>query len=191
VTKPRSSSVPNVLVVAATLRELAFVEGAETLCCGVGPVEAAAATARALAQKRPEGVLQIGIAGARELEPGTLVLGSEAIYCDLVDSARSFPRVERAAPDPTLLDTARSALPETVVLPIATSARVGGGHVCCDVEAMEGFAVLRAASAAGVPALELRAVSNRFDDARGDWRIDDAIEALAGAVKALLEAFDA
>ncbi len=37
------------------------------------------------------------------------------------------------------------ALPAAVVLPIATSARVGGGHACCDVEAMEGFAVLRAA----------------------------------------------
>ena len=37
------------LVVAATERELAFVEGAETLCCGVGPVESALQTARSLA----------------------------------------------------------------------------------------------------------------------------------------------
>ena len=45
------------------------------------------------------------------------------------------------------------------MLPIGTSARVGGG-AACEVEAMEGFAVLRAAALAGVPALELRAVSN-------------------------------
>ncbi len=179
------------LVVAATFLELAFVEGTETLCCGVGPVEAAAATARALEQKRPDAVLQIGIAGARDLEPGTLVLGSEAVYCDLVDHARSFPRIERAAPAATFLDTARRALPEALVLPIATSARVGGGHACCDVEAMEGFAVLRAAAAAGVPALELRAISNRFDADRAEWRIDDAIAALAGALTALRKAFDA
>ena len=75
---------------------------------------------------------------------------------------RTFPRVERATPDPALLATARRLLPEAAVLPIGTSARVGGGASCADVEAMEGFAVLRAAAAAGVPALELRAVSNGY-----------------------------
>jgi futalosine hydrolase len=180
-----------VLVVAATPLELSFVTGASTFCCGVGPIDAAAATARALERERPEAVLHTGLAGARALTPGALVLGSEAIYCDLVDPTRSFPRVERAAPDPYLLKQARSALPGAAVLPIATSARVGGGHDCCDVEAMEGFAVLRAAALAGVPALELRAVSNTFDADRADWRIDDAIEALAAAVEAVLGAFDA
>ncbi len=179
------------LVVAATPLELSFVARARTLCCGVGPVEAAAATARALERERPAAVLQIGIAGARALGPGTLVLGSESIYCDLVDDARSFPRVERAAPDATLLAAARRVLPEAVVLPIATSARVGGGHACCEVEAMEGFGVIRAAAQAGVPALELRAVSNTFDADRADWRIEEALEALAGAVEALLGMFDA
>ena len=50
--------------------------------CGIGPVEAAVATARALAEERPSAVLHVGIAGARGLEPLTLVLGSEAVYCD-------------------------------------------------------------------------------------------------------------
>ena len=170
----------------------AFVEGAETLCCGVGPVEAAAATARALAQRRPEGVLQIGIAGARDLEPGTLVLGSEAIYCDLVDSARSFPRVERAAPDPTLLDDcplARYPKPSCSRSPRVPAS--GAGMSAAMSRRWRALPSSALPSAAGVPALELRAVSNRFDADRGDWRIDDAIEALAGAVKALLEAFDA
>ena len=179
------------LVVAATTLELAFVAHAETLCCGVGPVEAAARTARALAHDPPSAVLHIGIAGARTLEPGSLVLGSEAVYCDLVDETRSFARIERAVPDPVLLAAARRSLPAAAVVPIATSARVGGGRGCCDVEAMEGFAVLRAAAAAGVPALELRAVSNSFDADRSDWRIDDALAALAAAVPLLLEALDA
>jgi futalosine hydrolase len=182
---------PEVLVVAATPLELAFVERADTHCCGVGPVEAAATTARRLAEKRPTAVLHIGIAGARELDPGTLVLGSEAVYCDLVDSARTFPRIERAVPDPALLAMARAALRAALALPIATSARVGGGHACCEVEAMEGFAVLRAAADARIPALELRAISNRFDAGRADWRIDEAIRALAHAVPVLLEAFRA
>ncbi len=179
------------LVVAATPLELAFVERIETLCCGVGPVEAAIRTARALAHDPPSAVVHIGIAGARHLEPGALVLGSEAIYCDLVDESRAFPRIERAAPDPVLLAAAREALPAAAVLPIATSARVGGGRSCCEVEAMEGFAVLRAAADAGIPAFELRAVSNSYDAERVDWRIDDALAALADALPLLVEALDA
>ena len=73
------------LVVAATERELAFVGDAETLCCGIGPVEAALQTARSLAERRPSAVLHVGIAGARELEPPALVLGCKAVYCDIVE----------------------------------------------------------------------------------------------------------
>jgi nucleoside phosphorylase len=52
---------------------------------------------------------------------------------------------------------------------------------------MEGFAVLRAAELAGVPALEVRAVSNEIDEPdRGRWRFDDALAALATALPRLL-----
>jgi futalosine hydrolase len=181
-----------VLVIAATERELDFVEGADTLCCGIGPVEAALATARALAEHRPDAVLHIGIAGARSLEPPALVLGSESVYCDVIDASASvLPRVERVEPDPTLLAAARRALPQAHVLPIATCARIGGG-MQCELEAMEGFGVLRAAALAGVPAVELRAVSNAVDEAdRARWRINDALLALRAAVPVLLEAFRA
>jgi nucleoside phosphorylase len=180
-----------VLVVAATALELAHVEGADTLCCGVGPVEAALTTAGALARRPAERLLHVGIAGARDLAPGALVLGSEAVYCDLLRPAGPLAAIERARPDPALLAAAAAALPEASVLPIATSARLGGGHACAEVEAMEGFAVLRAAAAAGVPALELRAISNAFDAPRAAWRIDEALAALAVATGALLEALGA
>jgi nucleoside phosphorylase len=180
-----------VLVVAATERELQSLDGVETLCTGIGPVEAALATARRLAARPPAAVVHIGIAGAKALEPPALVLGSDSLYCDLVDAASKLPRVERAAPDPALLDAARRALPEAIVLPIATSARVGGG-TACEVEAMEGFGVLRAAALAGVPAVELRAISNAVDEAdRARWRIDDALAQLAAATLRLLEALRA
>jgi nucleoside phosphorylase len=182
----RSSTFQTVLVVAATELELGLIEGAETFCCGIGPVEAAHTTARALARAAPAALLHIGLAGARSLPPGTLVLGAEAVYCDLVDATRTFPRIERAEPDAALLARARRLLPEAAVLPIATSARVGGAASCADVEAMEGFAVLRAAAAAGVPALELRAVSNVYDDDRADWRVEEALEALTAAVTTLI-----
>lgn len=179
------------LVVAATERELRFVEDAETLCTGIGPVEAAIATARRLADRRPSALLHIGVAGARALDPLALVLGSEAVYCDVVDPASMLPRVERVRPDEALLGAARRALPEAHVLPIATAGRLGAG-TSCDVEAMEGFGVLRAAALAGVPAVELRAVSNAVGEAdRARWRIDEALDVLGGAVRRLLEALDA
>jgi nucleoside phosphorylase len=179
-----------VLLVAATGLELASLHAAETLVCGVGPVEAAASTARRLAvEPRPAGILHVGIAGARELEPGTLVIGSEAVYCDL--AAESIQVVDRVRPDERLLGAARAALADAIVLPIGTAANVGGAARHAEVEAMEGFAVLRAAELAGVPALEVRAVSNRYVDARNDWRIPEALDALARAVTRLLEALDA
>src|SRR5919201_1114051 len=112
-----------ILVVAATEPELAGADGAEQLVCGIGPVEAAAVTARALAERRPDALLHVGIAGATGIEPPALVIG---------------------------------------------------------LEAMEGFGVLRAAALAGVPAVELRAVSNAVDETdRSLWRFDDAFAALA------------
>jgi len=176
------------LVVAATKRELAFVRGAETFCCGIGPVEAALQTARALVELSPDAVLHIGIAGGRGIEPPTLVLGSEAVYCDVIDAANTMPRVERVDPDVALLARGRAALPDALVLPIATCARVGGG-TGFEVEAMEGFAVLRAAQLAGVPALELRAISNAVGEPdRAKWRFDDAFAALADGVPRLVAA---
>jgi len=157
------------LVVAATERELVPVEGATTLVCGVGPVEAAAATARAIAELRPSAILNVGIAGARGVELLGLVLGSEAVYCD---AAGPFVPA-RVLPDASLLQRLRQAFPDAHVLPIGTSARVGGGSV--DVEAMEGFAVLRAAELAGVPAVEARVVSNELGEPdRALWRFDEA-----------------
>jgi futalosine hydrolase len=174
------------LVVAATEAELRGAGKAATLACGIGPVEAALATAHALAQRRPDAVLHVGIAGARGVEPPALVLGSESVYCDTIDPAFTLPRVERVAPDAELLAAARAALPDALVLSIATCARVGGG-AGYDVEAMEGFGVLRAAALAGVPALELRAVSNAVDEPdRSKWRFDDALAALAAAVERLV-----
>jgi predicted 5'-methylthioadenosine/S-adenosylhomocysteine nucleosidase len=174
-----------VLVVAATERELALIEGAETFCCGIGPVEAALRTARAIEERRPDAVIHVGIAGSRTLPPPSLVLGSEAVYCDVIDPSSTLPRVERVRPDAALLERARAALPEAHVLSIATCGKVGAG-TGLDVEAMEGFGVLRACELAGLPALELRAISNSPDEAdRANWRFDDAFAALADALKRL------
>jgi futalosine hydrolase len=177
------------LVVAATDLEADLVDGARTrvLVCGVGPVEAALATARALDEEPASAIVQIGIAGAQTLPHASLAIGSEAVYCDVLDPLARIPRVERATPDEGLLAAARRALPDAHVLPIGTTARVGGG-AACEVEAMEGFGVLRAAELAGVPALEVRAISNLVAEAdRSRWRVTDALDALRAALPRLLE----
>jgi futalosine hydrolase len=173
----------DVLLVAATEIELCDHEG---LACGVGPVEAAVTTARVLAESKPTAVVHVGIAGGRGITPGALVVGTDSVYCDI---AAEFPVVDHVAPDDDLLAAVRAALPDALALPIGTSAAVGGTDTGLRVEAMEGFGVLRACALAGVPAVEIRAISNEITEAdRGRWRIGRALEGLAEAIPALLAA---
>ncbi len=179
--------MPGILVVAATDRELTAVGPWTPVRCGVGPVDAAVATASAIALHHPSLVLHVGIAGARRaagLVPATLVVGTEARYCDLTIPEEWAPRV--VATPPGLVSAACRALPGAVACAIGTSARVGGTSGC-DVEAMEGFAVLRAAQLAGVPAIEVRAISNEIEEPdRSRWRFEEAFAAVAAATPRLV-----
>ncbi len=175
------------LVVAATPRELEGAGAEATLACGIGPVEAAVRTAAALAERRPRALLQVGIAGVRRgcgIALLDAVIGTESLYCD-ADLARPL------LPDPGLLEAARRALPEAHAEPIGTSGRVGDSHTA-RVEAMEGYGVLRAAQLAGVPALELRVVSNEIEEAdRSRWLFEEAFDRLAAATAAVVAALRA
>ena len=176
------STTTRVLVVAATEPELC---GGPGLACGVGPVEAASATARALALDPPAAVLHVGLAGGRGLAPGTIVAGTEAVY---VDISAAIPVVSRVEPDPRLLLVARQAASGRARL--AHRHECGGGRSRIGrragrttVEAMEGFAVLRACELAGVPAVELRAISNEIGERdRRRWHVDAALDALAAVL---------
>ena len=171
------------LVVAATERELVRVYGADVFACGVGPVEAAVRTARMLAERRPDAVLHVGIAGGRGIDLLTVVLGSVSFYCDV---SAAIAVVDRVEPDASLLERVRGRLPYARVLPIGTSAAVGGA-AGYDVEAMEGFGVLRACELAGVPAVELRVVTNDVAEPdRKKWRFDEAFSVLGDAVARVL-----
>ncbi len=107
------------------------------------------------------------------------------IYSDI---EAEIPVVDRVEPDAGLLEVVRGALPDALVLPIGTSAAVGGASDV-RVEGMEGFGVLRACAIAGVPAVELRAISNEISEGdRSRWRIGRALEALSDAIPRVLEA---
>lgn len=179
------------LLVAATgpeLRGAGDLPGVEVLACGVGPVDAAATTAARLATlPRPSVLLHVGIAGARRssgIAPGTIVVGERSIYCD----TRSDLVARELHPDPALLAAAVATLPDAHVGTIGTSADVDGSHGC-DVEAMEGFGVMHAATLAGVPALEVRVVSNEIEETdRMLWRFDLGLDTLAATIPQLAAA---
>ena len=167
-----------ILLVAATNEELVSLPGTRAITSGLGPVDAALATQAALADSRAKAVLHVGIAGARRASGLFLldvVVGSESRYSD--HRLRTLPPpVER--PDPGLVEAVRRAQPNAHVLPIATSGHVGGG-TGADVEAMEGYGVLRAAARAGVPAVEVRVVSNEVEEEdRSQWRFAEAFALL-------------
>lgn len=178
----------NILLIAATTEELCGQPG---LVCGVGPVEAAVATARALALDPPKAVVNVGVAGAKGITPGRLVIGSESVYCDLI---AGIPVDQHVRPDPTLLQTAEAALPFAVALPIGTTATVDGpcgAHPGIRVEGMEGFGVLRACELAGVPGVEVRAVSNEIGEGdRARWQLHRGIDTLTAALPDLIAALD-
>lgn len=174
------------LLVAATERELCGVAG---LVCGVGPVEAAATVAAALERDAPQAVLHVGLAGGRGLAAGAVVIGAASVYCDL---AAAVPVVDRVSADTVLLAATCAALPRAPVVTIATCAAVGTAPDDVAVEAMEGFGVLRAAELAGVPAIEVRAISNEIGQTeRSQWRVDDALVALAQTIPVLVAALRA
>ena len=193
-----------ILIACAVGKELSFFRSlphVEMLVTGVGPVEAAASVSRALAQSPYELVISAGIAGAFEgaAEIGEGVVVSEEIFevdletgtpLALPDGARV---IDRAGSDLSLVDRLvelgfRSVRGVTVARVTATddtAARLSAVGV--GVESMEGFAVLRAAEIAGVPAIEVRGISNLVcDRARSGWNFEAGVAGTEKVLNALL-----
>lgn len=145
------------------------------LMTGIGPVEAAVAVTRALADASalPGLVVSLGSAGSRVLEQCGVYQARSVSYRDMDASALGFARGQTP-----LLD-----LPPVVALPtvpglptasLSTGANVvsGGGYDGIEAEMvdMETFAVLRACQGFGVPLLALRGIS---DGAEAVTRLED------------------
>jgi futalosine hydrolase len=171
------------------------------LVTGVGAVEAAASVSRALAQSPYELVISAGIAGAFEgaAEIGEGVVVSEEIFevdletgmpLALPDGARV---IDRAGSDLSLVDrlvelgfrSVRGVTVPRVTATDDTAARLSAVGV--GIESMEGFAVLRAAEIAGVPAIEVRGISNLVcDRARSGWNFEAGVAGTEKVLNALL-----
>lgn len=166
------------------------------LITGVGPVEAAAGVAHALAILQAEGavpdvVVSLGSAGSRTLDHARVYRVTEVSYRDMDASVLGFPKGETPYPrlpavlplsdGPVALPTARLATGASVVS--------GAGYDALDADMvdMETFAVVRAAARFGVPVIGLRGVS----DGRTDLsELSHWTDALAEIDLRLAEAID-
>ncbi|HET6895742.1 MAG TPA: futalosine hydrolase [Candidatus Baltobacteraceae bacterium] len=193
-----------ILVTCAVGKELAFLRPqphVELLVTGVGPVEAAAAVSRALAQSTYDLVVSAGIGGAFEgmAEIGEgLVVADEMLELDLETGAPiALPDgaaiVNRATSDLTLVDrlvelgyrAVRGITVHRVTATDGSAARLAAFGV--GIETMEGFAVLRAAEIAGVPAVEVRGISNIVCDRKNSrWDFSAGVQGVQQILTALL-----
>ncbi len=193
-----------ILVTCAVGKELAFFRPqphVEMLVSGVGPVEAASAVSRALAQSTYDLVISAGIAGAFEgaaqLGEG-VVVSDEMLELDLETGVPiSLPEgaslVNHTSSDLTLVDrlaelgfrAVRGITVSRVTATDVSAARLAVFGV--GVETMEGFSVLRAAEIAGVPAVEVRGISNIVCDRKNSrWDFSAGVQGVQTILTALL-----
>ena len=207
----------DVLLVVATPGEAeVFADlGCQMTVCGVGAVAAALSTAQACTTHRPRLVVSTGIAGAfapSGLQPGDLAVSSAMIQADygaelgddFLDLAALGLRVSEwdGAADFGIFAAAPgyAELAHTLGAtcgPMLTLNTVTGTAQRADVllrrfpdaltEGMEGAGVAHAAALAGIPALEMRGISNLVGPRdRDSWRIPQALAAARRGVAGLL-----
>ena len=198
-----------ILVVCAVTEELRHWRPrphVEMLVTGVGPVEAAVATARAIALSPPRLIVNAGIAGGFR---GRLAVGEGcAVASDWLaelglEGGTAMPPlpggarlIERVESDAALIAAAHAAgvrvgnaITVSTITTSAARADALAARFDVQLEAMEGFAVLRAAEVAGIPALELRGVSNVVGPReRGGWDFDAGARAVVDALDRVLDA---
>ncbi|MGW2841490.1 futalosine hydrolase [Streptomyces sp. NPDC001493] len=178
----------------------------DVLAGGVGPAAAAAATAFALASGPYDLVVSAGIGGgfAPAAPVGSLVVASGITAADLGAetpegfvpvTGLGFGRVLHVPPRSLVREVAAATgAAAGTVLTVSTvtgsaerAAALRAAHPGALAEAMEGFGVAEAATALGLPVLEIRAVSNPVGPRDRDaWRIGDALAALTGAFGKLI-----
>ncbi len=150
------------------------------LITGVGPVEAAAATAEALAKLSanndlPDIVFSLGSAGSRKLEHAEVYQLSSVCYRDMDCSPLGFERGLVPFLDEPAVISIPLQIPGIASASIASGASIVSGKaydaIDADMVDMESYAVYRAAKRFRVPTMGLRGITDgRTELARyEDW----------------------
>ncbi|NMO95192.1 futalosine hydrolase [Paenibacillus lemnae] len=198
----------------AVLRGLGNTDTFEVIFAGVGPAAAASGTARTLAGGSYKLVISAGIgggfAGVAEIE--SLVIANRIIAADLGSETRDgFLSVDELGFGSSVISSPAEQVRQltaalqaaglpAVTGPILTVSTTTGTRESAEVllsrvpgaaaEGMEGFGAAQAAADAGLPALEIRAISNRVGPRDRDaWKIPQALQKLEAACSILTEVF--
>ncbi len=173
------------------------------LITGVGPVEAAAASAEALtklalAGTPPDLVVSLGSAGSARLEHCGLYQASHVAWRDIDASPLGFARGTVPFLDLPAVIPLQHRLPGIPAASLSTGGNIVSGAayqgIAEDMVDMETYAVLRACMRAGVPLVALRGISDGQADLKGlhDWteylhiideKLASALDLLASALQ--------
>ncbi|MBK8095822.1 MAG: futalosine hydrolase [Planctomycetes bacterium] len=200
------------LPVCAAPVEAAGLEDLGVLVAGVGKVAFAVGLTRRLLQQPPHGVLLFGVAGAYPARhrPGTslgvgdlCVVASDRLADEGVVTTTGFTDLAAMGlgeSGPFAMAVAESAwLAARLRVPLVVGATVStcsgtemasatiAARAVAEVESMEGAAAAFVCARAGVPLVQLRAISNLTGDRdRGGWDLRGAVAKVQAAVRLLL-----
>ncbi|KAB2735878.1 5'-methylthioadenosine/S-adenosylhomocysteine nucleosidase [Brucella anthropi] len=169
---------------------------------GVGPVEAAANLAYALAGlaqagEKPDLVVSLGSAGSARLPQAEVFQASSVSYRDMDASPLGFEKGATPFLDLPKVIELPVSVPEIPVASLSTGANIVSGKAYTTIDAdmvdMETYACLRACQLAGIPLLGLRGISDGASELQhvGDWtqylhiideKLAHAVERLEAAI---------
>lgn len=172
------------------------------LMIGVGPVEAAANLAYALADmmqagEKPDLVVSLGSAGSARLPQAEVFQVSSVAYRDMDASPLGFEKGATPFLDLPKVIELPVSVPEIPVASLSTGANIVSGKAYATIDAdmvdMETYACLRACQLAGVPLFGLRGISDGASELQhvGDWtqylhiideKLAHAVERLEAAI---------
>ena len=168
------------LVVVAVRQEAAHLTGVDVLLTGIGKVAAAATVARAIAERRPSRVLNIGTAGALRDEVEGIHRIGRVLEHDVDHAALSAligePVVGEIVLDPSLPTVLATG--DAFISAAVDRLRLAERAHLVD---MEGYAVARACADAGVPCELIKVVSDTADETAGHTWLEQA-DALARVI---------
>lgn len=173
--------IRNIVIIVPTEKEsLVILErGTRVVNCGVGMAECAAATAKVIVDKTPSLVILAGIAGtySLDIEVGeTVVVESETIadLGRLTDGVLT-PLYQKTYVSKILPKGFKRVNSNTT----NTAAAIVAQPVEAEIENMEGAAFFAVCERFGVPALEVRTISNRVGEKIGGKNMEIATSRLA------------
>ncbi len=183
----------NIVVIVPTQTESVRISGRgiRVVHCGVGMAECAAATAKAIVDLSPSLLILAGTAGAYsdDIEMGETVVVESEVVADLgrLGDGVLTPLFQKTYTSPLRPRGFKVVAGNTV----STAAAILAQPVTAQIENMEGAAFMAVCERFGVPALEVRTVSNRVGQRIGGKNMEIAVNRLAIDLETIISSLGA